>query len=158
MQNVGKYILTVGLSSLLVAIFSEFTDKKSSTGILMRMVCGLFLAFTVINPLADLDFGILETFTDTYELDPAAAVSSGSAMAESSVREIIKRETESYILDKAQQYGCSPRVEVTIGQGDMPTPDGVKIYGNVPISIRIDLERLLEQELGIAKEHQQWIE
>ena len=70
---------------------------------------------------------------------------------------LIKQKTQAYILDKAHSFGCNPDVEVTLGDGPSPVPESVRITGEVPFSVRKDLEKLLEQELGISKENQQWI-
>ena len=157
MQDWGQYIFTIGLAALLAGIFCEFTDSKSSTGVLTRTVCGLFLAFTVINPLADLNFGILETFSGSNSADASSAVSTGTALAEDSVRQLIKQETEAYILDKASTFPCSIEVAVTVGKEPEPIPESVRITGDVPEAVRRMLEEMLEQDLGIAKENQQWI-
>ena len=157
MQDIGKYILSVGMASLIVAIITEFSEKKSSTGMLIRMVCGLFLAFTVINPLTNLNFEILETFSGSYSHDAEAAVSVGTAKSEDALRDIIKQETETYILDKAQSYGCALEVDVTVGKGTVPKPESVRINGQVPADTLKQLEKILETELGISKEYQQWI-
>ena len=156
MPDWGQYILSVGLASLLVAVIGEFSDKKSSTGMLTRMICGLFLAFTVINPLTEVNFDILEAFSQSYDLDSAAAVSAGTAMAEESMRQIIKERTEAYILDKARLLNCEPDAEVVIGQ-DSTVPISVRITGEVPEHTRRQLEEIMEKELGISKENQEWI-
>ena len=157
MQDIGKYILSIGMASLVVTLITEFSDRKSSTGVLIKMICGLFLAFTVINPLTNMNFEILETFSGSYTHDAEAAVSVGTEKAEDSLQEIIKQETETYILDKAQSYGCVLEVAVTVGQGTVPKPESVTISGQLPKDARRQLEEILETELGISKEYQQWI-
>ena len=157
MQNLGQYILSVGLAALLVGIISEFSDKKSATGILTRMICGLFLAFTVINPLTELNFGILESFSEHGIPSAQPVVSAGTTMAEESARQLIKQETEAYILDKARSMDCVLEAEVTVGQGACPVPESVCITGYLSDRNRQHLEKILTEELGITKENQQWI-
>lgn len=157
MRSLGQYILSIGLASLLVAILDEFSDRKSSIGALIRMVCGLFLAFTVINPITELNFDILDAFSENLSPDATLAVSTGTALAEESMEQIIKQEAEAYILDKAQSMGCTIDADVQIGEGSPPVPESVRITGEVPEQLRKNLEALLEQELGISKENQQWM-
>lgn len=157
MRSLGQYILSIALASLLVAIIGEFSDKKSATGTVIRMVCGLFLAFTVINPITELNFGILETFSENLRPDTASAVSTGTELAEESLHQIIKQETQTYILDKARLLGCTLEADVKVGEGEPPVPESVRITGEVPVHVRKEMELLLEQELGISKENQQWI-
>ena len=101
MQDLGQYILSVGVAALLAGVIAEFSDSKSATGMITRMVCGLFLAFTVINPLTNLNFGILESFSQDTVINTQPVVSAGTTLAEESMAQLIKQETEAYILDKA---------------------------------------------------------
>ena len=156
MQNLGQYILSVGLAALLIAILTEFSDKKSTTGMITRMICGLFLAFTVINPLTDLDFEILESFSEEAVQGAQPAVAAGTSLAEESMRQIIKQETEAYILDKARSLGFDLEPDVTVGDGACPVPESVRITGSIPTKSRNQLAEEFEKELGISKENQIW--
>ncbi len=157
MHALGQYILTIGLASLIVAIIGEFSDPKSATGTAIRMVCGLFLAFTVMNPVTKLNMGILDAFSENLHPDAEAAVSAGAELADQSLREIIKQETQTYILDKARKMGYVLEADVTVGEGDPPVPEFVRITGSIPAHLQTNMEVLLEEELGISKENQQWI-
>lgn len=157
MRSLGQYILSIGLAALLTAIIGEFSDRKSATGTVIRMVCGLFLAFTVINPITELNFGILEAFSENLSPDATSAVSTGTALADESLQEHIKQRTQAYILDKARSLGCDLEVNVTVGEGSVPVPESVQIIGDVPENMKTELEAVLELELGISKENQQWI-
>ncbi len=157
MRDFGQYILSVGLASLLAGIIAELSDRKSSTGMLTRMVCGLFLAFTVINPLTDLNFGILESFSQSAVQNSQPVVAAGTALAEESMEQIIKQETQAYILDKARSLGCVLEVDVMVGEGPYPVPESVRVTGNISKQNRKQIEDILEKELGISKENQQWI-
>lgn len=156
MQNLGQYILSVGMAALLAGIIADYTDEKNTTGTITRMVCGLFLAFTVINPLTDLNYGILESFSQEMEQSAEPMVAAGTAMAEEYMAQLIKQETRSYILDKATRLGCELDAEVTVGQGQYPLPEAVTISGKVTVKQRRELEAFMETELGIPKEKQQW--
>lgn len=157
MQDLGQYILSVGVASLLAGIIAEFSDSKSATGMITRMVCGLFLAFTVINPLTNLNFGILESFSQDTVINTQPVISAGTTLAEESMAQLIKQETEAYILDKAQSLGCVLEAEVTVVEGQYPIPESVRICGTISNQNRRQLEDFLERELGISKENQQWI-
>ena len=157
MRSWGQYILSVGLASLLVAVIGEFSDRKSSTGTVIRMLCGLFLAFTAISPVADLNIEILDAFSRELDGDAASVVSVGRELRAESMQELIRQETEAYILDKARVLGCEIEATVSVGDGEIPVPESVLITGDISTSARRELEKLLEQDLGISKENQQWI-
>jgi len=157
MGSWGQYILSIGLASLLVAIIGEFSDRKSSIGTVIRMICGLFLAFTVLSPLTGLNFEILDAFSRELNTDAATVISTGNQLRAESVRELIKQETEAYILDKARSLGCTLTAAVTVSDAQVPVPVSAQITGDISASERRELEKLLEQELGISKENQQWI-
>lgn len=157
MDGLGQYILSVGIGALIAGILTSFTDSKSTTGVLTRMVCGLFLAFTVIKPVSQLNFDQLAAFAQSYEEAGESSAAMGEALANDALRELIKQETEAYILDKAGSYQAQLDVEVTVGDGEMPVPESVRISGNISPYARSRLQQILADELGIPKERQIWI-
>lgn len=157
MYDFGEYILMVGLGAVLVSILNRFLDNKSSTGNLCRMICGLFLAFTVLKPFVQLDLGRLETIAQAYSVTADAAAAQGEVLANEAAREIIKQKTEAYILDKAGLYDCHLHVEIAIGEGNPPVPESVVIHGDASPYARMSLQRLIAEDLNIPKEHQKWI-
>lgn len=157
MNEAGQYILSVGLAALIVGILTSFTDNKSASGVLIRMVCGLFLALTVIKPVGNLNFDYLEAFARSYSEAGSTTAANGEAIANDALREIIKQETEAYILDKASSYQCALDVLVTVGEGNVPVPEFVRISGSISPYARGQMQKLIEEELGIPKEQQQWI-
>ena len=68
--------------------------------------------------------------------------------------DIIKAETEAYILDKASQLNVELSVEVTIDEENIPT--AVTLSGEVSPYARRQLQEIIESDLGIAKENQRW--
>lgn len=156
MDSIGQYILSIGIAALLASVLTGLTDVKSSTGVLTRMVCGLFLAVTAIEPILDLDFSYLTGFADVYMESAQAASAFGSDLADEARREIIKAKAEAYILDKAGLYDLQLEVEVTLDEGDIPTPESVRLSGSASPYARGRLQELISDELGIPKERQLW--
>lgn len=156
MNDAGKYILSVGVAAMLAGILNGLTDEKSSLGAMTRMVCGLFLAFTVISPFHDLNMTYITSFAQSFDEAAAASVSYGESIADQAVRDIIKQETEAYILDKAGLYQLKLDVEVELGDCE-PVPASVRITGPASPYARTQLQKTITDELGIPKERQQWI-
>lgn len=156
MNDAGKYILSVGIAALIAGILTGFTDCKSTSGVLLRMVCSLFLAIVVIKPFSNLRFSYLNDFLEEYESSSQAAASIGMQLADEAQREIIKSEAEAYILDKAGSYGLELQAEVTLTEGDVPIPETVHLMGAASPYARVRLQMMIADELGIPKERQQW--
>ena len=120
------------------------------------MVCGLFLTVSVIGPVTDLDFSYVTAFADSFSQSAQSAASVGTRWAEEAQREIIKSETEAYILDKAAAYGLQIEVDVTLADGEQPKPERVTLSGAASPYARGKMQTLIADELGIPKERQLW--
>ena len=157
MDRLGQYILSVVSAAVISGILSSTVSSKSTAGGLIRMLCGLFLAFAVIAPLGRLNYDVLSAFSDTYFDEGVTASAQGEKLARESVAEIIKQETEAYILDKAAAMQVQISVEVTVSQGDSPIPEQVTVVGTLTLREKRLLQEMIETELGIPEERQQWI-
>lgn len=155
MEFLRQYILSIVAASVITGVVMGF-QQGGTLKQLLKMICGLFLAFMVISPVRRLDvedfFITADGAADTGE-DIAAM---GEEMAAEAVADIIKAETEAYILDKAAQLNVSLDVQVTVSGGDPPVPAEVRLEGSVSPYARQQLEAILSRELGIPKEHQIW--
>ena len=157
MDGLGQYILSVVSAAVISGILSSMVSSKSTAGALIRMLCGLFLAFAVIAPLGSFNYDVLSAFSDAYFDEGVTASAQGEKLARESLAEIIKQETEAYILDKAAAMQVQLSVEVTVSRGDSPIPEQVTVAGNLPEREKRLLQEMIETELGIPEEHQRWI-
>lgn len=155
MQLLGKYILSCGIAAMFVSIIRNLSDCRDSLGTLIRIICGLFLAFVLIEPVSNLDFSRLEVISQSYAPEADKVVAYGASLASDMRREYIKAEAEAYILDKARMHSCDIQVQVTVGEDFLP--ESSVANGYLTENVRQDLERCLETELGIPKERQKWI-
>ena len=155
MQAVGKYILSCGVAAMFVSVIRSFLDGKDSLGTLNRIICGLFLAFVLIEPVSGLDLSRLEVISQSYAPEAEEVVAYGASLASDMRREYIKAKTEAYILDKARMHSCDIQVQVTVG--DDLLPESSVVSGYFTEKARQNLEQCLETELGIPKERQKWI-
>ena len=89
--------------------------------------------------------------------DGTQAVQRGESVAMETMTQLIKEETESYILGKAAALGQTISVDVRVGDGQPPVPMEVTICGSVTPYARKRLSTCLLQDLGIAEENQIWI-
>lgn len=142
---------------MIVGILTSISDSKSTQGTLIRMIGGLFLAFTVIAPITDLDMDVLMDLGNELSTEAEKAASRGQDLAADAMSEIIKQETQAYILDKAASYGAELTVEVEVNREESAVPESVVLRGAVSPYAKAQLQQIMETELGIPKENQIWI-
>ena len=157
MEQIRQYILSVTASAVLCGIISGLLGKKGTTAAIGRLLCGIFLAITVLKPLMTLSISEITSFTDSYTADARAAAESGEELANDAMGDIIMQQTQAYILDKADALGVSVSVEVQLSKDTPPIPESVTISGSISPYQRKQLSSLLEEDLGIPEENQVWI-
>ena len=155
MDSVKQYLLSVICGAMVCAIVSGLTDQKGSKVALLKLITGIFLAFTVISPITRIQLEELTIFTEELQEEASIAAAFGHSVAEESRSGLIKSKMEAYILDKAATLNTSLSVEVILDECFYP--ESVKLQGNITPYARFRLESILEEELGIAKENQEWI-
>ena len=155
MEALRQYVVSVVAAAIICGIVTGFLSKGNA-GQIIKLICGLFLAFTVIRPIAKIDITDLSNFSLSFSKEAAEAVALGENLSRESIAEIIKEETEAYILDKAAALNAAPEVEVTVSDEEPIIPIAARISGERSPYAKQQLQRVLEEELGISKENQLW--
>lgn len=155
MEAVRQYVVSVVSAALICGIVTGLM-KKGTAQEVVKLICGLFLTFTVIRPITQLDLSEFSDFGLSYSQDAARASAMGENLARESLTDIIKAETEAYILDKAAALGISVDVHVIVSDADPPVPVAIRLSGTASPYIRQQLESLIQKDLGIAKENLLW--
>lgn len=137
-------------------IVIRLVGDKGTNATLTKLIAGLFLVFTMIQPLVSLDFSGLTDWTDQYSADASAAVAAGGQITRKALSELIKQRTETYILDKAQALNMVLEVEVTLSDDDIPIPVKVRLNGKASPYAKGRLQAIITEDLGIEKENQIW--
>ncbi len=157
MFSLRQYILSVASAAVICAVVQQLSDKKGAVQSILRIVTGLFLMFTVLQPLVDIRLtGIADVaygFTD----DAQTAVYAGKKYSHEAISSIIKDRTEAYILDKAAQFNAQLDVQITLSNDDIPKPIGVLIQGAISPYGKQSMKELIDNDLGIPEEAQLWI-
>lgn len=157
MTGVREYILCITAAAILCACVRSIVGEKGGAAQVLKLVCGLFLAFTAVRPIADIEIRDFGVFTADIQSQANAAALSGESYARESMADIIKSETEAYILDKAQDLNASIHVSVSVLDDDL-TPGQVQIFGHISPYAKGQLQQIIERDLGISKEDQIWME
>ncbi len=150
------YILSVICAAVMCAIAADLSEKKSASAKILKLICGVFLSFTVIRPITDVKLEEFSIFTADITEDAFQIVDLGQSRTYDEMSAIITQEVTAYILDKAADVSPELRVDVELNENLIPCR--IMVYGNLSPIQKHRLEEIIEQDLGIGKEDQVWIE
>ena len=151
-----SYILGIVAAAIVCAVAQGILGKKTPTGRIAYLLTGILMAITLIAPLDQISFRGVTDYWEDLSGDAQGYVSEGTVMAENQMADIIKSQTEAYILDKANRMGLQIAVEVELDGNNGNIPCGVVVSGNVAPYAKEQLESYMEDTLGIAEENQTW--
>lgn len=154
MQALGEYIVSVSAAAFVCAIAGSLMPKGPSREIL-KLVCGLFLAFTVIQPVSHMEIPELSELTEGLTAEGDSASAAGEEMMEQAIRESIKEQLEAYILDKAESLGLTVSAEIRL-HPDTHYPKTVHLTGDAAPVLRQKLTEALSEDLDINQEDILW--
>ena len=157
MEAVRTYLLTVIAAAFICTFVVEITGKKSSHATIIRLLSGLFLVITVLSPWIKVNFQNIYNGISDYNFEATSIVLDGENIAVEAMKEIIKENTEAYILDKANAMGVAIAVSVSVSDDPLPVPNQVEIQGSAGPYAKKQIQEHIENDLGIPKENQLWI-
>lgn len=157
MDGIRAYLLSVCAAAVICGIVTRLVGEKGTQGAVVKMIAGVFLAFTVIRPIADVRLDSLSDWTADFSYDASLAAAAGEDLTREVLAAGIKKRSEAYILDKADALNVSLTVEVTLTEADIPVPCSVRLTGKVSPYAKGQLQTIIAEDLGIDKEHQVWI-
>ena len=153
-ERIKAYFLSVICGPILCGIVTGLLEKKGAPGKVLKLICGAFLTFTVIRPVTEVRLDTISFFTEEIKSNAAIASDWGKDHNRDAMASIIKLETEAYILDKASASENDLAVEIVLDERLVPC--GVMITGDISNAQKAELERIMEEDLGISKEEQIW--
>lgn len=156
MTTISSYILRVIAACLICGIVNSismngFLQKR------VKLLCSIFLSIIVLTPLLHLNFPDFDAVAEGFRENAFSAAEDGNRLRKESEREIIIRESEAYILNKANALGIQVGIEITLSADETPQLDTIIFIGDISPGEQIILSRVAEQDLGIPKERQKWI-
>lgn len=157
MSALARYLYSVAAAAIVCTIVKNILKNDSAQKTVLTTICGIFITFTIVSPLKEIRMIDMESFVISFADDGACAASLGNEMRTQKLRADIKARTEAYILDKANALQAHLQVEVILSDDhDMPVPVSVRLSGSISPYAKIQLQRALEDDLGIPKENQVW--
>ncbi len=156
MQGIREYLLSITAAAIICAVAKHIVGEKGSGSKIIYVVTGLFMAITLISPIVNIRIGNIERYFEDFYLDANDITDFGSQMANDALADIIKQQTEAYILDEAVRLGVKMDVEVKLSDSSPPQPYQVVIEGSVSPYQRQSIIRYIVQHIGIPQEQQIW--
>lgn len=157
MEGIRQYLIAVSAAAIICGIAKSLADEKTAAGSVIRLIAGLVMTMTVLSPVVELDLRDLPALSGEIIAEASAAAAEGEKMAAAETNIIINEQMEAYILDKAADFGVELEVEFYMPDDGSLQPEGVTLRGTVSPYAKSQLRQIISQDLGIAKENQQWI-
>ena len=154
----GEWVRAIVGAALICAAATVLTPKGKVKNVL-RLVCGIVLIITMIDPLLKQELPAMSMNMSEYRLEADEITASAEEKKNSLSRTLIEDELETYILDKAKSLNAQLQsAELTVKWGDEACwyPYEVTLTGNVPQREQSLLSNAIEAELGIPEERQYW--
>ena len=130
--------------------------EKGAVGRIAGLLCRILIVVTILVPLSDIQFSNIPNYLENISGDAGVYVEEGKLAAEKQTMDIIKEQTEAYILDKANRMDLEISVEVELDDhGNVPC--SVVVVGNCSPYAKEVLGAYIEDNLGISKENQKWM-
>ena len=145
---VFRIICAAFLCTLLGAIGSS-----GPAGRLRKLMAGIFLMLTVLQPVTRLELPELDL--ESIRAEARDAVREGQSVAALEKNARITEALESYIWNKASGMGLDLQVRVRVGEDGMP--NSVELTGDLSPEQQENLSECIARELGLGKEAQIWI-
>lgn len=156
MESLRAYLIGLVAAAILTGIVTQLMGDKGTQGGMIKLISGLFLVFTVIAPIANIDLSGLRDFSADFSEAGEEAALIGEDITRESLAAVIKQRSEAYILDKAAGLDVELEVDVTVSDDKMPVPSAVLLRGKVSPYAKARLQSIIVQNLGIDKEKQIW--
>lgn len=150
------YVLSVICAAVLCAIVTDLGEKKGTRAKILKLICGVFLSFTVIRPVAEVKLEEFSFFTADIAQDAFHITDLGQNQSYREMAAIITNEVSAYILDKASDFPGDLTVDVELDENLIPCR--VILTGSISSDVKHQLEAMIETDLGIRKEDQIWNE
>lgn len=153
MEAIRQYAVTLIIGALICAVIQSMT-RGGPLGESIRLLCSIFLSLLLLMPLLNGKWYPDISALRNYASNGSNYAMEGERMASQSLSEIITAEMEAYIQNMAAQKDTDLLVTVRLDEKHLPV--FAELKGTVSDQIRRELSEIIETDLGIAKENQQW--
>ena len=157
MEGLKGWLLSVLTVSLICAL-AEAMTKPGPTGRVVRLICGMALLCGVLLPLTGGPEGGEAALRPSWEDWTAGDRDALQEQLNREMKALIEARCEAYIQDKGREMNAEVRLRIrcTETENGVFVPAEAEILSPLPGPVRAEVKRLLEQELGVPAERQNW--
>ncbi len=125
-----------------------------------KLMGGLVLMITALQPLVGLDYSSLSAAWASYRLEAAGYSAALETENTQLIKIIMEEQTSAYIQDKAAELGihCTAQVTCQVLEDGTPYPAQAVIQGSLTGQQQEQLRQLIEGDLAIPADEQQYEE
>lgn len=156
MSITAQYIFSIIAASIFISITRAMLPGNGAVVGAVKLIGGLFLMIAVLSPFAKEQWVNLCYMMDEIETDSEEIIMEAQAHTVDQIRQVIKQQTESYILEKAAKLSANIEVDVIFQQNERYHPYEIKINGAVSPFAKQQLTATISESLGIPEEKQIW--
>lgn len=160
-EAIQGWLFTMTGVAFVTTIASFFASSGSMKRVL-KLIGGVAMAIALLSPLLKFDFAAYAASLQLYDSSAAWDSAAVEETEKRLSRTIIESECSAYILDKAAQLGVplsSAQVSVQWSTTDgVWYPYAVTLTQPVGVEKSAALENMIEADLGIPSERQEWRE
>ena len=156
MGGVGSYLTGITAAAMIGGICTSLVSIKQPHGAIIKAVCGVMLAISVISPLASIKINDFVVYFNDLDGLTQQIVRDGETAADNEIRNIIKSNTEAYILDKGASLGLDISAEVILSDSNPPVPEQIQIQGAASAYNKNRLIYQICNDLAIPEEKLIW--
>lgn len=156
MIRIRKYLLSVAAASLLTSLLPALLPKGKIQKV-ESFIGSLVLILTILSPVVKLNASSIRKAMESYQIDLQDTQRGIEKKSRGALEELISQRCEEYIWDKAAQMGLQLEIEITVGENsDIPVPVSASMVGVCSQEDQAVLSKILEEELGIPRNKQEW--
>lgn len=155
MEDAKTWMISILMAALVCGLVLGI-QKKGKGSKILNLLCGAVLLLSILGPLKGLPYYRFDRWKYEFENEAEDIVREGKDYAQSQLMDIIKKECEAYILDKASSMDAKIEVEISIRNSSPPIPEEITVKGTVPPYTKQLLKNIIIQDLGITEDCQIW--
>jgi len=156
MNGIREYLLSVSSTALIVGVTSMLVPQGAAKKT-VELIGAMLLVLAVIMPFAKISPAAMARTIAQFQMDAEEMQTGIEVKNQDILADLIKQKCEAYILDKAEKIGVTIDADITISkEGGYPYPVQVQISGRLSKEDRAYLQTMIERDIGIAVEQQEW--